>query len=168
VGIMKVFVVFILPVILSVTLATAVTFDILDRPGRELDMWPQSTSHVGHGGQDQDSDIGDATHDTDTRISIMGLSQSYAAGEVLSVGVTVHDPSFDCGDLYITVYLADSNTVLSQGAFFEQCFVADGLGLPTEGEFSTAIDTPGRYVITADMTSPAGSNISTSEVFVVK
>ena len=43
----KIFVVFILPIIFSVAFASFVMSDILQKPDRELNMWPMSSSE-GH------------------------------------------------------------------------------------------------------------------------
>ena len=40
----RVFIVFILPVILSIIIGSAVLSDVLQKPGRELNMWPMSNS----------------------------------------------------------------------------------------------------------------------------
>ena len=168
------FVVFALPVILSVALAAAVMADILDKPGRELSMWPRSHSSGGHGVHNNDDgsddNVGDAGHDagetagsaTKGALQITGLSQSYPVGGPLVVQVAVDDPALDCGDLYITIYSEDGE-VLAQGAFFEQCF--EGAVAVPYGEFF--IDSPGSYRIVAEMLY-GGGVISASEVVLVE
>lgn len=155
-----IFVVFALPVILSVALASAVMADVLEKPGRELNMWPQSVPHGGNG-HDGAGDAG--AMDDHNEINFVGLSDSHRAGEPLTVRVSVSDPAFDCGDLYITVY-SDEQQVVSQDAFFGQCFVSGGPALP-HGEFF--IDSPGSYVVAAEMVS-GESEISVSEVVTVE
>lgn len=153
----RVFVVFILPIILSVTLATAVMADVLDKPGRSLQMWPPPQSG-GHGSHDN--------LPVDTGIDITGLPESHPVGEQLSLRIIVSDVSFDCGDLYVTL-LNEDETVLTQGAFFTQCFAESGIDLPAGDNFAVSIDTPGHYTIVAEMRSEQGV-ISTLGEFVVE
>ncbi|MCE2497744.1 MAG: hypothetical protein J4F28_01895 [Nitrosopumilaceae archaeon] len=156
----RIFMIFVLPIILSLSLATAVMADVLDKPGREMQMWPPQSSGV-HG-----TTYVPGPHSTDDGILIMGLSESYRAGGQIVVGVSVSDATFDCGDLYITIYDSD-NAVLAQEAFFEQCFADAGIDLPAEGDFETAVDSPGSYVIVAEMRH-GGETISTPGEFVVE
>ena len=137
----RLFVVFVLPVILSIGVASAAMADILDRPGRELVMWPPQTGG-GHGATGPDYNADD--------IRVIGLADAYAVGEPITIRVVVDDPSFDCGDLYITIYDKDQ-AVLSQKAFFSQCFAADGDDLPIKDEFSAVIDSSGSFMLVADM-----------------
>lgn len=147
----KIFVVFVLPVILSVTLASAVMADVLDKPGRELQMWPpQSSSLGGHGAPD--------LHDvsSDDRIQIMGLEASYSTSDTLDIRISVNDATFDCGDLYITI--RDSNNVtLTQKAFFSQCFVSGNDDLPIDTEFTATIALSDSYTLSAEMRNATDS-----------
>ena len=143
-------VVYVLPVIISVIIGSAVLGGILQEPGRELNMMPGNFS-VG------------TSHET---IKIIGLSSQYTTTNPVSIQVKVTDSSFDCGDLYITIY-SSGNDVVTQGGFFEQCF--DGKNtLPIDDTFSQVIDTPGSYEIVAEMVSKGLQNISTRGVFTVK
>ena len=155
----RVFVVFVLPVILSVTLATAVMADILEKPDRSLQMWPPSSST--HGMQTH-------VNSTEQNINIVGLEKSYTVDESFSIRVAVMDPSFDCGDLYITIHDAQSDdNVLVQRAFFEQCFVDDDADLPISDSFVASIDSSGSYVIKAEIYDDVDS-ISVQEEFTVE
>lgn len=154
------FVIFVLPIILSLSLATAVMADVLDKPGREMQMWPPQSSGV-HG-----TTSVPGPHSPDGGILIVGLSESYRAGDQIAIGVSVSDASFDCGDLYITIYDRD-DAVLAQEASFEQCFVDAGIDLPAEGNFEAAVDSPGSYVIVTEMRHD-GETISATGEFVVE
>lgn len=140
----RLFVVFVLPVILSITLAGAVMADVLDKPGRDLDMWPGASSGGhGHAGGD------------DGTLHIVGLSGSYLAGEQLAIRVSVTgdgdmDPLPWCGDLYITIY-DRSDAALVQEAFFAECVDSMGAELPAGGDFVAALDSPGSYTVVAEM-----------------
>jgi len=150
----KVFVVFVLPVIFSLVFGSAVMADILQKPDRELNMWPISSSE------------GFST--STSPIEIVGLSKQYSTSEPIEIQVKIGDTSFDCGDLYVTIYSTGKNDVITQGGFFEQCFEKGSKILPVGDEFSRVIDTPGSYKIVVEMISKKLTNISTSGTFTVK
>lgn len=163
---LKIFTVFVLPIILSVTLATAVMADVLDRPNRDLQMWPQPHSD-GHG------IAADPPNAIEQGISIMGLERSYEAGAQIALWVAVTDLAFDCGDLYITIYdkhadgSGNDGVALTQKAFFAQCFATDDVDLPVEDDFTVTIDSPGPYTVVAEVRSGADS-ISALGEFVIE
>ena len=148
----RLFVVFILPIIFSVIVGSIVMADTLQKPDRELNMWPMSNSEISHG----------------SSIEIIGLSSQYSFSESIEIKVKVSDYSFNCGDLYITIYNSEKNNVVTQGAFFEQCFNDESNILPIDDKFSKLISTPGSYDLVVDMISKDLSNISTSGIFTVK
>ncbi len=150
----KVLVVFVLPVIFSLIFGSAVMADILQKPDRELNMWPISSSEEFSNNYDP--------------IEIIGLSKQYSTSEAIEIQVKIDDSSFDCGDLYITIYSTGKKDVITQGGFFEQCFKEGGKILPIGDEFSKVIDTPGSYELVVEMVSKKLTKISTSEVFTVK
>jgi len=150
----KVFVVFVLPVIFSLIFGSAVMADILQKPDRELNMWPISSS--------------EGFSPYNAPIEIIGLSKQYSTSEPIEIQVKIDDSSFDCGDLYVTIFSTGKNDVITQSGFFEQCFVQGSTILPVGDEFSKVIDTPGSYEIVVEMVSKKLNNISTSEVFTVK
>jgi len=150
----RVFVVFVLPIVFSLVLGSAVMFDILQKPDRELNMWPMSSSE------------GFSSHNTS--IEIIGLSKQYSTSEPVEIQVKIDDSSFDCGDLYVTIYSSGKNDVVTQGGFFEQCFEKGSKILPVGDKFSKVVDTSGSYKIVVDMVSKELMNISTSETFTVK
>jgi hypothetical protein len=150
----KVFVVFVLPVIFSLIFGSVVMVDILQKPDRELNMWPMSSSK------------GFSSYDAP--IEILGLSKQYSTSEPIEIQVKINDPSFDCGDLYVTIYSIGKNDVINQSGFFEQCFEEGSAILPVGDEFSQVIDAPGSFEIVVEMVSKKLMNISTSGTFTVK
>ena len=153
----RIFLVFVLPVIFSIAFGSAVMGDILQKPDRELDMMPTYSE----GGSSHGSSHG-------SPIEIIGLSKQYSTSNLVEIQVKISDSSFDCGDLYVTIYSAGKSDVITQGGFFEQCFEKGSKILPVDDEFSKAIDTPGSYEIVAEMVSKQLKNISTKETFTVK
>ena len=146
----RVIVVYLFPVIISVIIGSAVLGAILQEPGRELNMMPGKFS----------------LHTSHEEIKIIGLSSQYFTSDPVNIQVKVTDSSFDCGDLYVTIY-SSGNNVVTQGGFFEQCFEGKNI-LPIDDKFSEIIDTPGTYEIVAEMVSKELKNISTKGVFTVK
>ena len=151
----RVFIVFVLPVILSIIIGSAVLSDVLQKPGRELNLWPMSNSE------------GIVTSHS-SPIEIIGLSKQYTTTEPVEIQVKVGDSSFSCGDLYITIYSSGKNDVITQGGFFEQCFESGSGIIPVGDKFSKIVDTPGSYDIVAEMVSKQLKNISTKGTFTVK
>ncbi len=149
----KIFVVFVLPVIITVIFGSAVMANILQEPDRELNMWPMSFSD------------GVSSHNS---IEIIGLSNQYSVSEPVEITIKIDDSSFECGDLYVTIYSSGKSDVITQGGFFEQCFENGSKTLPINDEFSQIIDTPGSYEIVAEMVSKELKNVSTRGIFSVK
>ena len=148
----KVIIVFVLPVIFSIIFGSAVMADTLQKPDRELNMWPMTFS-------------GHSSHDSD--VEIIGLENQYSVSESVQIQVKINDSSFSCGDLYITIYASGSSDVLTQSGFFNQC-VKNGTLLPNNDTFSKIIDSPGSYTIVADIVSTDLSNTSTTGTFTIK
>ena len=149
----KILVVFVLPVIFSLIFGSAVMADILQKPDRELNMWPMSFSE------------GFSTYAAP--IEIVGLSKQYSTSEPIEIQVKINDASFHCGDLYVTIYSTGKNDVITQGGFFEQCFETGSKIVPVGDKFSKVIDTPGSYKIVVEMVSKKLMNISATEVFTI-
>jgi hypothetical protein len=150
----KILAVFVLPAIFSLIFGSAVMAEILQKPDRELNMWPISSSEGFSNNYDP--------------IEIIGLSKQYSTSEPIEIQVKINDSSFDCGDLYVTIYSSEKNDVITQSGFFEQCFEQGSTILPVGDEFSKVIDSSGTYEIVAEMVSKKLMNISTSEVFTIK
>ena len=146
-------VVFVLPVIFSIIFGSVVMADTLQKPDRELNMWPMSSSE------------NSSSHNSD--LKIIGLSNQYLVSEPIEIQVKVNDISFSCGDLYITIYTSGKSDVVTQGGFFNQC-LENGNLFPINDKFSKIITVPGSYQIVADIVSNDLSNISTSGIFTVK
>ena len=84
-----VYVVFILPIVLSIAFGSAVMADVLQSPDRELNMWRiGSTNTLSH----------------DKSIKIIGLEKQYLVSTPIKIQVKIDDTFFDCGDLYVTIY----------------------------------------------------------------
>jgi len=148
----RVFVVFVLPVIFSIILGTIVLSGVLQNPDRELNMWPMSFSGISS---------------NNSPIQIIGLSQQYSTSEPVEIQVKIHDSSFRCGDLYITIHSSGKSDVITQGGFFEQCYEGNNI-LPIGDSFSKVIETPGSYDVVTEMVSKDLKNISTKGTFTVK
>ena len=146
-------VVFVLPVIFSIIFGSVVMADTLQKPDRELNMWPMSSSE------------NSSSHNSD--LKIIGLSNQYLVSEPIEIQVKVSDTSFSCGDLYITIYTSGKSDVVTQGGFFNQC-LENGNLFPINDKFSKIITVPGSYQIVADIVSNDSSNISTSGTFTIK
>jgi len=148
----RLIIVFVLPVIFSIIFGSVVMADTLQKPDRELNMWPMSFS-------------GNSSHDSD--IKIIGLANQYSVSEPVEIQVKINNSLFSCGDLYITVYASESSDVITQGGFFNQC-VKDGTLFPINDKFSKIITVSGSYKIVVDIVSTDSSNISTTGTFTVK
>ena len=149
----KLIIVFVLPIIFSIIFGSAVMVDILQKPDRELNMWPMSFFE------------GSTSHDSS--LKIIGLSNQYLISEPIEVQVKVIDSSFSCGDLYITIYDSVNNDVVIQGGFFNQC-LKNGNLFPINETFSKVITVTGSYHLVADVVSADLSNTSVSGIFTVK
>jgi hypothetical protein len=149
----KVIVVFVLPLIFSLIFGSAVMADILQKPDRELNMWPMSSL--------------EGSTSYGATIEIIGLLKQYSTSEPIEIQVKIDDSSFNCGDLYVTIYSIEKNDVINQSGFFEQCFEKGSKILPVGDVFSKVIDIPGSYKIVVEMVSKKLMNISTSGSFTI-
>jgi hypothetical protein len=150
----RIFVIFVLPVIFSIVFGSVVLTDILQKPDRELNMWPMSSSE------------GFSSHKSP--IEIIGLSKQYSTSQPVEIQVKIDDLSFNCGDLYVTIYSSGTSDVVVQGGFLEQCFEKGTQIIPIGDKFSEIIDNPGSYEIVAEMVSKELKNISTRGTFTIK
>lgn len=140
--------VFILPVLFTIIFSIAVMSGALIDLDREFHFWPSGISTKNN------------------PIQILGLEDQYSIKEPISVSVQVSDPSFECGDLYITITSQDN--VVTQSGFFEQCFQNLGI-LPLKGDFSEVIEIPGKYDLKVEMLDKNQKNtITVSGKFTVK
>ena len=148
----RVFIVFILPVIFSIVVGSAVLSNVLQQPDRELNMWPMSYSEGG----------------PHSSIEIIGLSKQYTTTEPVEIQVKIDDSSFSCGDLYITIYSSGKSDAITQGGFFDQCFESGSNLVPVGDKFSKVIGTTGSYDVVVDMVSKQLQNISAKGTFTIK
>lgn len=148
-----VYVVFVLPIVLSIIFGSIVLADVLREADRKLSMWPTSSN---------------GTSSTLT-IEIIGLEKQYSVSAPIQIQVQINDPSFDCGDLYITIYSSGTTTPITQSGFLEQCFAKNGEFLPIDDQFSEIIVKPGQYELIVKMNDQNQKNsITTSEKFTIK
>ena len=141
------YIIFVVPVVISFIFGGYVLSDVLGQPDRQLNMWQfkfvTAPQQVG-----------------DKDIRIVNFMDSYSIATPLSFTVRVNNTSFDCGDLYMTVYGLDSSPklVISQNAYFSQCFVQGNSTLPVNDIFSPAINRTGLYQIVAEMKDKSYQN----------
>ncbi|MBM3896646.1 MAG: hypothetical protein FJ360_02735 [Thaumarchaeota archaeon] len=149
--------VFLFPVIISLALGSFVMAEVLNEPERELSMWPFKFSETNKVQSDS--------------IKIISLQQEYSSTTPIIIQVSVTDPAFDCGDLYITIYDLNSSPkqVVTQSGYFGQCFQKENLMLPVDDEFSEKIGDSGQYEIVAEINDKHYKKIiTTSEKFTIK
>ncbi|QLH09403.1 hypothetical protein [Candidatus Nitrosotenuis sp. DW1] len=134
---------FVIPIVFSFVYGGSVlSLGLSDQPGTGLVF--QSTSDAGS-------------------ISIIGLKGDYAVSENISAQVSVTDPAYECGDLYVTIYdISSEKKAVSQNAFFDQCYGTSGI-LPLNEEFSEKIDKPGKYLLVAQLFDSDGNKFLTAE-----
>ncbi|MDX1441072.1 MAG: hypothetical protein R3237_01265 [Nitrosopumilaceae archaeon] len=145
------YIVYVLPVVFSIIFGTIVMVDILQEPGRELNMM-----RFGSGGESSNENI-----------RIIGLEKQYSVNEPVEVQVSI-DESYSCGDLYLTIYDSE-NKAVTQGGYFKQCLDTQNPFLPVKERFTELIDVPGQYEIVAEMLDSNQKNsITTREKFTVR
>lgn len=106
---------------------------------------------------------GDSVSQNADSMSIIGLKGDYAVNENISAQVSISDPAYECGDLYLTVYEDSSGKkAVSQNAFFDQCYGTSGT-IPLGEEFSENIDKPGKYSLVAQLFDKDGNKFLTAE-----
>jgi len=134
-----VYVVFLLPVVASIVFGSLVMAEVLKEPNRELKFWEFEPPGVSIASSNM--------------IKISGIQKQYSTTSPIEIKISVEDPIFDCGDLYITIFDigSSSNQIVSQRGFFEQCFNQNNSILPINDDFSEIIDTPGNYQIVIEM-----------------
>ncbi len=148
------YVVYVLPIVFSVIFGSAVMVDILQDPGRELNLLQMGSFEE---------------RSTNESIQIIGLEQQYSISDPVQIQVIVDDLSFSCGDLYVTIYTSGKENTVTQSGYFEQCFDENNQFLPNKGRFSEIVDLPGQYELVVDMLDKNQKNsITTSEKFTVK
>jgi len=149
------FIVYILPIILSVSLGTIVMAEALNDSERELNMW-----------QFDDGNLGS----TESEISLIGLEKSYSVSELIEFSIQVNDDSFNCGDLYITIYKTNTvSQVITQSGYLKQCFSINQQNLPVDENYSSVITESGTYKTVIELSDQAHTRIlSYTETFIVR
>lgn len=142
-GVRKIaYIVFVLPVVISVILGGYVLSDVLAQPDRQLNMLQLNLNFPTGPAQEGSNDI-----------RITNLNSSYPVSVPMNFVVRVNNTSFNCGDLYMTIYNLNMSPkhVVSQSAYFSQCFAQTNSTLPIHATFSPVINATGTYQIQADM-----------------
>ena len=148
------YVVYVLPIVFSVIFGSIVMADILQDPGRELNLLQVGSMEI---------------NSHNEPIKIIGLEKQYSITEPVQIQVIVDEVSFSCGDLYVTIYTSDKENAVTQSGYFQQCFDDNNPFLPIKEKFSEVIDTPGQYSLVVDLLDKNQKNsITTSEKFTVK
>ena len=132
------FLVYILPIILSVGLGTLVMSEALDDSERTLNMWQ----------------IGDKSNLGTDVMQLVGLETEYLVSESIEFQIKViNNSTFDCGDLYITLYKFSGSTkeVITQSGFLNQCYSNDGSYLPVGENYSEKLNEAGKYEILVEI-----------------
>ncbi len=130
------FLVYVLPIILSIGLGTLVMVEALDNSDRELNMWQIG----GTGSFDK--------LNTDT-IKTIGLESKYTVFEPIEFKIKLDDNIFDCGDLYITIYKISNSSkdIITQSGFLNQCYDIKYSYLPIDEDYSEKLNEAGEYEI---------------------
>lgn len=152
-----VFAVFLIPAIVSIFFGGFVLGEVLKKPDRELNIMPSGFS----GGIVISSEA----------MEILGMQKEYSTSVPIEISVSVSDPIFDCGDLYITIYDVSKvpKEVVTQSGFFEQCYDKNNLVLPIDDKFSEMIDSPGQYELISEINDKDyKKSLMASERFTVK
>jgi hypothetical protein len=150
------FFVFIFPITISLFLGTFVMAEVLKEPDRSLQMWNFKFAEDGEIFQSNE-------------LKIIGLLSKYSTSTPINLEVSIQDSTFDCGDLYITIFeLISPKQVITQSGYFDQCFVRNNQLLPVNDKFSETIDDPGQYEILIEMKDKSSKkSVTASEKFIV-
>ncbi len=152
-----VYAVFLIPAVVSIFFGGLVLGEVLKKPDRELDMMP--------------FDFSDKYMGSPGAMTIIGLQKEYSNLKPIEISVSVSDPIFDCGDLYITIFDVSKvpKEVVTQSGYFGQCYEKNNLTMPTDDEFSELIDSPGQYEIVSEINDKTyKKSLTVSERFIVK
>ena len=150
------FVIYILPIVLSVSLGSAVMAETLNSSDRELNF-------LQFGGEGYTS--------SKSGINLVGYSSDIVQNSNLEFSIDFSDQDFNCGDLYITIYDVSTSEkqVLTQSGFLKQCFIQNNNKLPVGENFSELISKSGNYEIHVEIFDQNYSkNISITQVLRVE
>ena len=129
------FVIYVLPIVLSVSLGTAVMAETLSSPDRELNF-------LQFGGEGYDSS-------SKSGISLVGFNNEISQNSNLEFSIKFSNSDFNCGDLYITIYdvTTSEKQVITQSGYLKQCFIQNNDILPVDENYSELITKSGTYEI---------------------
>ncbi|CDI06097.1 conserved hypothetical protein [Candidatus Nitrosotenuis uzonensis] len=96
-------------------------------------------------------------------LQFVGVDTEYSISGRITAQVSVSDPTFDCGDLYITLFTVSGSqkNAVTQGAFFDQCYGDEGT-LPIGEQFSETLGAAGTYQIEAQLFDKEGDKFLTA------
>ena len=131
----SIFIIYLLPIVLSASLGTAVMAETLSDSERELNF-------LQFGGEGYISS-------SKTDIQLIGFSSEIIQNSNLEFSITFSNSDFNCGDLYITIYDVSTSEkqVLTQSGYLKQCFIQNNNILPVGESYSELISKPGLYEI---------------------
>tara|TARA_Y100000996_G_C22114796_1_gene475528 strand:+ start:41 stop:511 length:471 start_codon:yes stop_codon:yes gene_type:complete len=150
------FVIYVLPIVLSVSLGTAVMAETLSNSDRELNFLQFDGD--GHSSTSNDG------------ISLIGLNTEIVQNSNLEFSIIFSDSDFNCGDLYITIYdVTSEKQVLTQSGYLKQCFIQNNNMLPVGDTYSELISDSGTYEIHIEIFNEKYSqSVSMTETLRVK
>jgi len=151
------FVIYILPIVLSISLGTAVMAETLGNSDRELNF-------LQFGGEGYSTSA-------KNEISLIGYTTEITQNSNLEFSINFSNSDFNCGDLYITIYDASTSEkqVLTQSGYLKQCFIQNNNILPVGENYSELISKPGTYEIYVEIYDQKYSkSISMTETLRVK
>jgi len=151
------FTVYILPIVLSVSLGTAVMAETLSDSDRELNF-------LQFGGEGYSSS-------SNNEINFVNFKSEITQNSNLEFSINFSDADFNCGDLYITIYdiTTSEKQVLTQSGYLKQCFIQNNNKLPVGENYSELLSESGTYEIYIEIFDEKYSkNISMTEIVRVK
>ena len=139
-------VIYILPIVLSVSLGTAVMAETLSSSDRELNF-------LQFGGEGYVSS-------SKNEINLVGFNNEIPKNSNLEFSIKFSNLDFNCGDLYITIYdiSTSEKQVLTQSGYLKQCFIQNNDILPVGENYSELISKPGTYEIYIEIFNEKYSN----------
>ncbi len=151
------FVIYVLPIVLSVSLGTAVMAETLSSSDRELDFLQFGER--------------DSAHSSKSEIVLVGFNNEIMQNSNLEFSINFSNSDYNCGDVYITIFDVSTSEkqVLTQSGYLKQCFIQNNNTLPVGEDFSEQISKPGTYEIYIEIFDQKyTNNVSMTETLRVK
>ena len=151
------FVIYVLPIVLSVSLGTAVMAETLSSSDRELDFLQFGER--------------DSTHSSKNEIVLVGFDNEIMQNSNLEFSIKFSNSDYNCGDVYITIFDVSTSEkqVLTQSGYLKQCFIQNNNTLPVGEDFSEQISKPCTYEIYIEIFDQKyTNNVSMTETLRVK